>query len=87
VGEHLKVFQEVRLPRNCITQIMSNYWSLEEAEMVEMLKPYCDPGSIPPLRTESHTKPLRDFFFQYDTYLEVERALRARAPDTRYIDV
>ncbi|KAK6413631.1 hypothetical protein LTR81_012424 [Elasticomyces elasticus] len=83
IEKRLALFNQLRLPRNVVTQLCSNamFYMIASGDVDEgdafmaALRRYWD-GPLLPLSSKSWSKPIRDFFYGYDAFAEAEKALK-----------
>lgn len=74
IPKRLRLFQQVRLPRDATTQLLSNMRFYSSTDLEVAVREFYK-GPLPPADAEAWSQPLRDFFYPYDVYKESEKAM------------
>lgn len=78
VEERLRLFQDLRLPRNVVTQILSNkmfyYEGMNDAD--DAIREQYSGRILKPGHHEGWTEEIREFFYSYDVFEEARKALQ-----------
>lgn len=72
VEKRLELLNQFRMPRNCVTQLMSNAGKMIDPKI---RKYYTGPL---PLSSKGWYPPVQDFFYGYDVFKEAEKAMQCK---------
>lgn len=76
ISKELKIFQQLRLPRFAVVQLLSNamMYHRDGDEAAKLIRQYYQ-GDVP-LKAESWSRPLTSFLYGYDIYAQAEIAAK-----------
>ena len=77
VAKRLELWNQFRMPRDCVTQLLSNamFYTRAVEPFLKKIRTYYS-GPLPASSTVAWSEPLQDFFYGYDVFAEAETALR-----------
>ncbi|KAK5115114.1 hypothetical protein LTR62_001811 [Meristemomyces frigidus] len=76
VSARLNLYNQLRLPRNAVTQLASNamIWFTPLAELQQEIRKYWD-GPLQATSVPPFSKPIQEFWFGYDAFAAAEKAM------------
>ena len=79
VERRLALWNEFRLPRNCVTQLFSNATLFGQSikQTLEKVRTYYS-GPLPPSACTGFPEHVRNFWYRYDVFAEAEKAVQCK---------